>query len=384
MKMNLSEKEKLIAGQSSNLEDVEKGTGIKTNKNQKLCRHNQKRISGRRKPNRAVFKNGYFNLERWKKSKYRVFPDIVQAFIDAQWRWTIIHCILTYLIIWLSFTGVWWAILELHGDFEPEHLPHAINSTEWTPCVKEIYGFTSLFLFSIEIHTTIGYGTRSITLECPSAMVTMCIESIIGTITQSFIVGIVFAKLTRPKSRAQTLLFSKKAIINQRDGNLCLIFRFGNTRKSRIIDGSVHAYLLRHSSELLENQIKLDLTLDSSENISFLFPVFAVHKIDKSSPLYSMSASDLLKAEMEIIVVFEGTIESTGQPVQVKSSYTSQEILWGHRFINMVEYRDDKRGFVIDYSKFDETNSVNTPLCSAQRLFNYYENKIKYQNAIAC
>ncbi|XP_026724920.1 G protein-activated inward rectifier potassium channel 4-like [Trichoplusia ni] len=376
MKMNVTEKEQLIAIQPSNLEEVENGTGGETNKNQRLCRNHQKRISGRKKPNRAVFKTGHFNLERWKKSKYHVFPDIVQAFIDAQWRWTILHCILTYLIIWLTFTGIWWVILDLHGDFEPEHLPNALNSTEWLPCVKEIYGFTSLFLFSIEIHTTIGYGKRSITLECPSAMVTMCIESIIGTISQAFIIGIVFAKLTRPKNRAQTLLFSKNAVINQRDRNLCLVFRFGNTRKSRIIAGNVHAYLLRHSStELLENQIKLELSLDSSENISFLFPVFAVHKIDESSPLYSMSASDLLKAEMEIIVVFEGTIESTGQPVQVKSSYTAQEILWGHRFVNMIEYLEYKHGFEIDYSKFDETNSVNTPLCSARRLNIYYKNK---------
>lgn len=286
------------------------------------------------------------------------------------------HCILTYIIIWLVFTGLWWIILDLHGDFEPEHMPHADNSSAWVPCVREIYSFTSLFLFSIEIHTTIGYGTRAITLECPSAMFTMCIESIIGTITQSFIIGIVFAKLTRPKNRAQTLLFSKNAIINQRDRNLRLIFRIGNTRKSRIIAGNVHAYLIRYRNiDVMDDQIKLDLSMDSSENISFMFPVSAVHTIDKNSPFYSMSASDILKADVEILVVFEGTIESTGQPVQVKSSYTTQEILWGHRFIDMIEYRNDKHGFEINYSKFDDTNPVNTPLCSAEQLTMYYKNK---------
>ncbi|XP_035433092.2 G protein-activated inward rectifier potassium channel 4-like [Spodoptera frugiperda] len=369
--MELSEKEQLCK-----LDEVEKGSLNYSHKH-RLCRTSQRRKSGKRKNERVVFKTGQFNLEKWKNSKYRVFPDIVQALIDAQWRWTIVYSILTYIIIWLAFTGIWWIILEIHGDFEPDHLPHAANST-WEPCVREIYSFTSLFLFSIEIHTTIGYGGRSITLECPSAMFTMCIESILGTITQSFIVGIVFAKLTRPKNRAQTLLFSKNAIINQRDRNLRLIFRVGNTRKSRIIAGNVQAYLIRHTPiDVLENQIKLGLSMDSSENFSFMFPVCAVHTIDEDSPFYSMAASDIIKADMEILVVFEGTIESTGQPVQAKSSYTTQEILWGHRFIEMVEYKKEKHGFLIDYAKFNETYPVSTPLCSAKQLNHFYEHNLR-------
>lgn len=242
--------------------------------------------------------------------------------------------------------------------------------------MREIYDFTSIFLFSIEIHTTIGYGTRSLTLECPIAMMTMCIETILGTFIQSFIIGIVFAKLTRPKNRAQTPMFSKNAIINQRDRYLCLIFRVGDTRKSRILAVSVHAYLIRFvtkSGDMLENeQIKLNLGVDASEDIFFMFPISAVHKVDENSPFYSMSARDFLKSQLEILVVFEGTIESTGQPVQAKSSYTSQEILWGHRFEQLMEYRENKQGFVIDYSKFDKTRRVNTPLCSAKDLNSFY------------
>lgn len=323
-------------------------------------------------------------MEKWKKYRFRVFPDILKLFIESQWRWTIIISILTYILIWLIFTCIWWIILDLHGDFEPDHLPHAKNSSNWRPCVREIYSFTSLFLFSIEVHTTIGYGNRAITLECPVAIMTMCFESIVGTISQSFMIGIVFAKLTRPKNRAQTLLFSKNAIINQRDRNLCLIFRIGNTRKSRILDVSVQAYLIRHNTpDVLDDQIKLNLNIDSSENISFMFPISAVHTINENSPFYSMSALDILKSNIEILVVCEGTIESTGQPVQAKSSYTTQEILWGHRFIDMIDYHEDKQGFVIDYSKLNKTSFVKTPLCSAERLKLKYQNKLlKYNSSI--
>lgn len=58
-------------------------------------------------------------------------------------------------------------------------------------------------------------------------------------------VGIVFAKMTRPKKRAQTLLFSKTAVVNQRDGQLCIMFRIGDMRKSHIINANVRAQLIR-------------------------------------------------------------------------------------------------------------------------------------------
>ena len=58
-------------------------------------------------------------------------------------------------------------------------------------------------------------------------------------------VGVVFSKLTRPKMRAQTLLFSRNAVINQRDGQLCLMFRVGDMRKSHIIATNIRAQMIR-------------------------------------------------------------------------------------------------------------------------------------------
>ena len=58
-------------------------------------------------------------------------------------------------------------------------------------------------------------------------------------------VGVVFSKLTRPKMRAQTLLFSRNAVICQRDGQLCLLFRVGDMRKSHIIGASIRAQMIQ-------------------------------------------------------------------------------------------------------------------------------------------
>lgn len=90
-----------------------------------------------------------------------------------------------------------------------------------------------------------GYGSKHTTEECPEAIFIMCLQSIVGVMIQAFMVGVVFAKLSRPKKRTQTLLFSRNAVICQRDGILCLMFRVGDMRKSHIIEAHVRAQLIK-------------------------------------------------------------------------------------------------------------------------------------------
>jgi potassium inwardly-rectifying channel subfamily J, other len=73
----------------------------------------------------------------------------------------------------------------------------------------------------IEFSPFTGYGHRFVTTECPEALFLLCLQSITGVFIQAFMVGIVFAKLSRPKKRAQTLLFSRNAVICHRDGVPC-------------------------------------------------------------------------------------------------------------------------------------------------------------------
>lgn len=74
----------------------------------------------------------------------------------------------------------------------------------------------------------------------------------------------------------------------------------------------------------------------------------------------------------EIVVILEGTIESTGQTTQARSSYVPSEVLWGHRFEPVVSYNKDRQGYEVNYSKFDCTVPVTTPLCSGADLAELY------------
>lgn len=58
------------------------------------------------------------------------------------------------------------------------------EATGWKPCIANVHGFASCFLFSIETQHTIGYGARYTTEECPEGIFVMCIQSIIGVMIQ--------------------------------------------------------------------------------------------------------------------------------------------------------------------------------------------------------
>nr|XP_033335904.1 uncharacterized protein LOC117226056 isoform X2 [Megalopta genalis] len=341
---------------------------------------------------RAVLKNGDCNVlqSRISRRSLRFLQDIFTTLVDTQWRWTLLCFSLSFILSWLGFAVIWWLIAFTHGDFDERHLPPFQLENNWTPCIYNIFSFTSCILFSIETQHTIGYGSRSTSEECPEAIFVMCVQSIAGVMIQAFMVGIVFAKMSRPKQRTQTLLFSRNAVICQRDGELCFMFRVGDMRKSHIIGAAVRAQVIRtrttkEGEVLSQNQQELAVGTDGQNgNLFFIWPTTIVHKINSESPFYTMSAEDMLTDRFEVVAILEGTIESTGQTTQARSSYLPQEILWGHRFEPMVTYSKDRQGYEVDYSLFNSTTQVDTPLCCGRELAEFYkvQEELRHGNGV--
>uniref|UniRef100_A0A1B0AA46 Uncharacterized protein n=1 Tax=Glossina pallidipes TaxID=7398 RepID=A0A1B0AA46_GLOPL len=369
----------------------------KTNLCEYLLRYRQTRFSSRRVRKRVIFKHGDCNVVQGNVAKRRrrylqdlwghtlnitatniyvielalkrFLVDIFTTLVDAQWRWTLLVFALSFLISWAFFGFIWWTIAYAHGDLEwiymRDYQPELIQNQTHRMCVTEVRSFTSAFLYSIETQHTIGYGNRFVTEECPEAIFTICLQCIMGVFIQAFMVGIVFAKLSRPKKRAQTLLFSRNAVICHRDGVPCLMFRVGDMRKSHIIE----AHVTKEGEVLPFYQQELQVGADGGEDrLMFIWPTTIVHKIDCNSPLYMLSASDMLKERFEVVCMLEGVIESTGMTTQARSSYLPSEILWGHRFVNVVSFRKDTGEYEVDYTLFNNTYDVDTPLCSAKEL----------------
>lgn len=64
----------------------------------------------------------------------------------------------------------------------------------------------------------------------------------------------------------------------------------------------------------------LKVSPDSSGEacIFFVWPLEIVHVIDKDSPLFDLTAADLPKEKFEIIVIMEGTIETSSMTFQAR------------------------------------------------------------------
>ena len=70
------------------------------------------------------------------------------------------------------------------------------------------------------------------------------LQSVAGCMIQACMVGTIFAKLARPKKRLETLLFSRNAVVCNRDGVLTLLFRVANLRPSHLIEAHVRAIVI--------------------------------------------------------------------------------------------------------------------------------------------
>lgn len=284
-----------------------------------------------------------------------MIQDVLDILVKIHWHWTLLILSIALASFFLLFAGLYWLISHAHGDFELTHK----NQTNFIPCIRQIYDFKSCLLFSIETQHTLGYGLRAPTEECPEAIFVNSIQCIIGDCIQGFMTGIIFAKMTRPTKRMQTLLFSKNAVISLRDGFLCLMFRVGDIRKDRIIDAQIKVIfvetfrtregeLLRHQQKIL--QVKAD---DCGVDMNFMWPMTIVHVIDQKSPLYKHSPE--FSGNFEIVCLLEGSIESTGQSTQARTSYVANEILWGRKFEEILSYNSAYKEYQVDFSKFHST-----------------------------
>ncbi|XP_076866452.1 ATP-sensitive inward rectifier potassium channel 12 [Brachyhypopomus gauderio] len=329
--------------------------------------------------NRFVKKNGHCNIvfSNMDSKIRRYLSDIFTTCVDIRWRYLLLLFCISFLALWLIFGLIFYCISLAHGDLDPnrEKILGAIEGQhkEWKPCLLNVDSFIGAFLFSVETQTTIGYGLRCVTEECPVAVMMVLVQCIMGCIIDSFMIGAIMAKMTRPKKRNQTLLFSENAVVALRDGKLCLMFRVGNMRRSHIVEAHVRAQLIRPhittEGELIPLEQK-DLNVGYNDGLDRLFlvsPLIIVHEIDQDSPLWTLSRAEMEADDFEIVVILEGMVEATAMTMQARSSYVAQEILWGHRFEPVVcEYRNC---YQVDYTMFHKTYKVPmTPTCSAKDL----------------
>jgi hypothetical protein len=327
-------------------------------------------MSTKPKKRRLLGKRGALKVKAFNTDKGGLyFSDLFTTLVDADWKWIIVFFASSFVASWLMFALLWFAVAKSRDPYE---------------CLDNVDSFPSALLLSIETQTTIGYGGRAVTPSCPDAIIILIAQSLIGLLMSALLLGLVFTKLARPSCRADTLLFSKHSVVAPRDGKLCLMFRVGDIRDSRILDAEIRVQLFRtrctaEGQDIPFYQQDLKCGIDWSDkgsgnnSLFLILPLTIVHVIDEDSPFYEMGPEDFnTSADFEVVAILSGTIESTSMLVEARTSYLGDEIFWGRDFAQVLHEKcwDPHQGkYLVDFSQFHATIPVQLPQVPAKEFY---------------
>ncbi|XP_072309774.1 ATP-sensitive inward rectifier potassium channel 1a.1 [Eucyclogobius newberryi] len=316
---------------------------------------------------RLVTKDGHCNIEYGNikySSHLSYLADFWTTVVEIRWRFVLFFFIASFTLSWFIFGLIWYWIARVNGDLTWQN-----PAKDHKPCVTNVRGLTTSFLYSLETQTTIGYGGRSITSICPGAVAVIIIQSLCGAIINCFMCGVIMAKISSPKKRAKTITFSDMAVISPRNGALCLSIRVANMRKSLMIGSQIYGKLLRtrntpDGETIIMDQVNIDFIMETGkDNLFFVCPLTLYHIIDKRSPFFEMAVDTLHKQELELVVFLDGTSESTSSSCQVRTSFIPLEIMWGYNFLPIIS-RSKEGKYRVDFSNFSKVVPVATAHCA--------------------
>jgi inward rectifier potassium channel len=208
--------------------------------------------------------------------------------------------------------------------------------------------FLDAFFFSVETFATIGYGVLAPATVYANTIMT--VETLVGIMLVALTTGVMFARVSHPTAR---VMFARVAVIAPYRGTPTLMVRIANERTSRIIEAEASLTLVRNerTAEGYYMRRFYDLRLERSHTPIFGMTFQVMHRIDPESPLYGETSESLAEAEVEIVASVIGLEETMAQTVHARASYVCEEVLFGHRYVDIFGFTEDGRR-AIDMSRF--------------------------------
>jgi len=215
--------------------------------------------------------------------------------------------------------------------------------------------FADFFFFSVQTLSTVGYGQMFPVNGWGNLVMTL--EAITGAFLYALITGVFFARFSYPTARVQ---FSRVAVIAPHNGVPTLMLRAANHRRSQLLQAQVSLTLLRRERTLegYEMMRQIDLSLIRSGTPFFALTWLIMHPIDEQSPLFGQTRESLANDDAQIAVLLFGTDETLNQTVHARMVYSPDEMLFDHRFEDVIE-RDDHGIRVANLTRLNETFPVD-------------------------
>jgi inward rectifier potassium channel len=212
-----------------------------------------------------------------------------------------------YVLINLIFGGIYYAI----G-------PENFDGVDMT---AESRKFMSLFFFSAQTITTLGYGHLYPVSNLAS--IAASFESLLGLLSFAIATGIIFGRFSRPRAH---LVYSNNALISPYRGITGLMFRITNRKQYELIESEANLTMTMTNLETNRREF-FNLKLEISR-INFLALSWTiVHPIDEESPLSGLSLQDLKERDAEILILIKAINDTFSQTVYSRHSYKADEIV---------------------------------------------------------
>ena len=215
--------------------------------------------------------------------------------------------------------------------------------------------FSEVFFFSTQTFTTVGYGRISPTGFLTSAIATF--EAFLGLLSFAIATGLFYGRFSRPQA---FLKFSRHALISPYKNGIALMFRISPYKNNTLSEGEVK---LTAAMQIEENGKRLNkfypLILEVSKINSLALSWTVVHSIDEKSPLYNLNADDMKNAGIEILVFAKAFDEVFSNTVMSRTSYISDEIIWGAKFKIMYYPNEDKTKTILDLDMINDYEKID-------------------------
>jgi len=199
--------------------------------------------------------------------------DLYHTFIDGG---TVRLHLLVYSAVYVSFFTLFAFVYHIIDD----------------ECSLGLEGnFLRAYYLSLETMVTIGYGVPDPYYgDCWEGAVVLTVQSLVQYFLNALVIGSVFVRLTRPQSRANTILFSSKAVIQVIDGHPYFMFQLCEAKHHDLLEAHVRCYCIRHDRSGSSTFQTLPMRLqhpddDKGASLLLTFPQRVVHRIDNWSPL---------------------------------------------------------------------------------------------------
>jgi inward rectifier potassium channel len=212
------------------------------------------------------------------------------------------------------------------------------------------HNFWDAFLFSVQTIGSINYSVMSPKTIYANTIVVA--EAFFGILNLALITGVVFSRFSRPYAR---VLFSKVAVITTFDGVPTLMFRAANQRGNQILDATISVNLAFQQTTREGHIMRRfqELTLVRPRSPLFALSWTVMHVLDETSPLYGHTPESLSALQAELVCLLSGTDETLAAMIFARQSYKPHQILWHHRFADVLSTNARGRR-VVDLHRFHD------------------------------